>query len=48
MAPNKVVVNGDVLKLRGVAVGPEHLLVPADERSRQVQVTSTQLHLPYC
>ena len=33
VAPNKVVVNGDVLKLRGVAVGPEHLLVPAGENS---------------
>lgn len=33
VAPNKVVVNGDVLKLRGVAIRPKHLLVPSDERS---------------
>lgn len=33
VAPNKVVVNGDVLKLRGVAIRPKHLLVPTDEGS---------------
>lgn len=31
MGPNKIVVNGDVLKLRGVSIGSHHLLVPADE-----------------
>lgn len=39
VAPNKVVVNGDVLKLRGVAIGPQRLLVPADEGSSRVNVT---------
>lgn len=28
MAPNKIVIYGDVLKLGGVTVGPKHLLVP--------------------
>lgn len=31
VAPNKVVVNGDVLKLWGVAIRPKHLLVPTDK-----------------
>jgi len=39
VAPDKVVVNGDVLKLRGVAIGPKHLLVPTDERSSGINYT---------
>jgi len=31
VAPDKVVVIGDVLKLWGVAVRPKHLLVPTDK-----------------
>lgn len=40
VAPNKVVVNSDVLKLWGVAVGSKHLLVPTDERSSTINVSS--------
>lgn len=34
VGPNKIVVNGDVLKLRGVSIWSHHLLVPADETKR--------------
>lgn len=33
MGPNKVVVNGDVLKLGRVAIRPKHLLVPKEGRA---------------
>lgn len=34
VGPNKVVVNGDVLKLGGVAIGTEYLLVPKEHQKR--------------
>lgn len=39
VAPNKVVVNGDVFKLWGVAIGPKHLLVPISDRISRINVT---------
>lgn len=38
MTPNKVVVNGDVFKLGGVAIRPHHLLIPADKESSRGNV----------
>lgn len=32
VTPNKVVVNGDVLKLGGIAIRPKYLLVTIEER----------------
>lgn len=31
VTPNKVIINGDVLKLWGVAIRPKQLLVPKDK-----------------